>query len=226
MDQRQGHNNRSSGEKFPTIPQPFTIRRDVTDSDKEQYKEERTSRNAQIRVAMWQNGISVVAAVISILSLGAVFLSIRESRKTFEAGERAWVLVDEMSLAHDFSNTESTPVKFVIKNVGQSPALNLTSEIHADFSGDGCPSVKFHSPYTSDSVVGPGQTQTYGNFVVSTLSQQCVDALHSGSAAYTIKGTMQYKDIFGHVHSTGICSQYEGVSTRKMSDCADHIFAD
>jgi hypothetical protein len=223
----QGHPNNPGPVANPPhdlvvrIPNSISVRLDPSADENKRHAEEKTDREAQLRAAQRLNTITKWGAGITFLTLLALYLSIYQGQKTFETGQRAWVLVDTLNISRDLSASSPTPVNFVVKNFGQSPALKFTSEGSMEFTGYACPYANKSIPYSSSSVLGPGQPATNPNVAVGVISQACLDALHSGMASFRIKCTLHYMDIFMKDHTTTVCVQYEGMASHQMTSCPE-----
>lgn len=201
------------------IPQPFSVLKESSTEDNQQYAEERSSREAQLRTAQRLNSITIKGGVIAALSLLAVFLSLWQSRETSQEEQRAWVMVDYFKIDTALNTTQSVPIKFALKNFGKSPGIDVVSETHTWVAGDACPSKIVRSPYKSKAPIAPEVSQELDSLYIGALGQPCLDALTSGKASITYTGEISYWDIFHKKHLKEYCFQFEGERASQFTYC-------
>jgi hypothetical protein len=212
--------SKSQDHAYPKIPQPFTIRKESTSEENQQYDEERNDRQSQLNTAQRLNRISLVGVVVALLSLVAVYLGLLQNRSTFKRGERAWVMVEEFRFVDPFSTTANASIYTSIKNVGKSPALQVTVHKHSTLGGGRCVTKYNPPPYKASTLdLGPGQTHPLTSPVISAIAQECIDDLNSGVATYRLEGTVTYKDEFGDSRESGFCGMYAGLLTHDILPC-------
>ena len=94
------------------------------------------------------------------------------------------------------------------------------------FTGQGCEMLNMNRiPYNTDSALAAGAVELWANLQRGALPQSCVDALQSGASTFTTTSNLMYEDIFRSPHSTGICAQYEGTASRRLTSCATGNYA-
>jgi hypothetical protein len=166
----------------------------------------------------WKIRLEIVTFIFAIGYAVITFMQWRDANKNFRAGQRAWLMMEKVSIPHPFNSSETTPIEFVVKNFGQSPALHFKSHTDMSFSGRGCESVGIQrTPYNTESSVPPGGEEPWANLAVARLPQDCVGALEHGDASFTLTSSLVYEDIFGDMHHTNVRFRYEGVSSRLLT---------
>ncbi len=189
--------------------------------------EERENRRREVlylRVTAWFTAAGVIASAFG------VWLGLRQTKTSFEMGQRAWVTVKNlqlmpvggkdappMPLTADIPNT----VVLVFHNGGQSPAVQFRVNTQTDlFKGVACKINTLDSPYQSETMtVGPGQEPA--DYIAQfTPTPECVAAINTGNATLRIRGTATYQDIFHIEHHTDYCYQYEGLRMHSLSACS------
>jgi hypothetical protein len=123
------------------IPNPLPVVVESTASDEKRYGQEKDDRSAQIRAAQHLNGITVAAAAISLLALGALFVSLGYTRtatiaatkqadtaqREFVSSQRPWLSTKYMvdALLEIGPDSPTLQVGIQITNVGHSIAKNV-----------------------------------------------------------------------------------------------------
>ncbi|HMF65953.1 MAG TPA: hypothetical protein VK608_17825 [Edaphobacter sp.] len=174
----------------------------------------------------WKSRIEVAAFVSAMIYAFIAYRQWADANENFRSQQRAWVMVEKISIPHPFSPTEATEITFVAKNFGPSPALHFKARTDLSFSGHGCEvMLKARPPYDTESALAPSAVEQWANLQISNLSQNCLDALNAGYAQFKMTSTFTYDDIFGNSHSTGVCSQYEGMASRQLTTCQTGNYA-
>lgn len=174
----------------------------------------------------WKRRVETIAVGFAIAYAVITFFQWRDANKNFRAGQRAWVLVDQLALPTDangqlidFSDERPTPIKLMIKNVGVSPAMEVRGEASASVLGGRCPATYVTSPVKTSMPLGPGQIGGVKDISISKVPDNCLDDLHNDNAEHKISGDLFYKDIFGDSHKTGFCYEYRGGAIRNFVGC-------
>lgn len=203
------------------IPNPLPVQIQSSTEQNQQYSDEKSNRDALLRAAQRLNRITIAGAVIAFGSLIILYLSIRQSRQTFEAGQRAWALIDVVNLETPLNITVASPLSLVLKNVGQSPALHVHSDGDERLTGEHCKGYKLIKPLThTDMPLGPGQRIMLPDFSMGPVKQSCLDELDAGTSTYEVSGTIYYEDIFKAAHKTIYCVLYDR-KTKNVIGCPD-----
>ena len=219
------------------LPDPLLVQQRPTAEDNEHYREEKTNRGKALTTARRANLISFLAAVSGLANLIFLGFSLRQSRESFERGQRAWLTVTRTPILDARPNASSVSamdaptipllagvpvvVPIIFKNGGLSPALHVVMHTdHQVFQGVGCDVVPYDLPYKSDTTVGPGDPASNWNYSF-TLPQACIDALDRNQATFKIQGVIAYMDVFQHDRHTHFCVQYQAMSNKHMTACPD-----
>jgi hypothetical protein len=207
------------------IPNPLPVQIQPSTEDNQRHGDEKDNRNAHLRAAQRQNHISIGAGIIAFLGLVAVYISIWQSRSTFQEGQRAWVLVVRTPIMSpgeqsepDMTKAKSIPLSadtpgmaiVVIKNTGLSPALKVETRMDAPhyIASPACKLISLPpNSAQSVSVMGPGQVDIGGEMLIAP-SRDCLNAINRGEAILLMTGSIAYEDIFHHKHINKFCYQY------------------
>ena len=76
------------------VPSPLTIRQQPDPEAKTRYSEEKSDRQAQVRAANRLNWITVIGAILTLLSLGGLYLTLLQTRRQFALDQRPYMTVD------------------------------------------------------------------------------------------------------------------------------------
>ncbi len=93
------------------VPNPLTIRQQSDSDAAQRYREEKASRDAQVRAANRLNGITVIGVILSLLSLGGLYLTLLQTRKQFASDERPYMTVDTAFFGDLSGNNWTTPLQ-------------------------------------------------------------------------------------------------------------------
>jgi hypothetical protein len=125
------------------IPNPLPVRVEKNAKEGERYTEEKDSRAAHLRAAIHLNRITIGAGMVSFITLGILFISIRYSRvatnaavsqartaqSEFESSQRPWVSVSVVGVGNLFIRANImyiSPTVFIARNSGHSVAENVS----------------------------------------------------------------------------------------------------
>lgn len=217
------------------LPNPLPVQQRSSAEDGERYREEKTNRDKTLKTARQANVISLVSALVAFVALVTLYLTLTQSRESFERGQRAWITVTRVPILDARPNTPSVSaldapnvplvaeapvvVPIIFKNGGLSPALHVVMHTdHRVFQGAGCDFVHYELPYESDTTIGPGDSASNWNYGF-TLTQTCIDALERAQATFKIQGVIAYRDVFQHGRHTHFCFQYQALSNKHMTAC-------
>jgi hypothetical protein len=199
------------------IPNPLTIRREETASDKEQYAEQKDNRAAQLRQAKALNWITAIGVGVAVFALCGLIYNVRQSRRAMEINERAWVVPTkatteqndkgDFSFKIPFTNTGRSPALLTHAWIGTTPNLSTIAKSDPIAAGDG------HDSY----VLAPDGV---GNTSTATFTAESLEPIRHGAHLY-IYGTIVYQDVFGKSHWTQFCF-YPGEDLKGFGPCPKH----
>lgn len=126
---------------------------------------------------------------------------------------RAYVLVEGAGLSCDANGQHlgyvypgSLPIGMVsFKNTGQTPALNLQVQIRIGIRSEPAPNDSFElEPSFPNSIMSLGSNNSSQSMAAAPapISPASIQNLASNSEAIYVFGEIQYKDIFGDVHTS------------------------
>ena len=225
MEDYLGHRDKKKKDKKPSndtgrvtsppsnsmckIPNPLTVRHEPTTEENQRYTEERDTRHGQLRAAQTLNKITVAGIVIGLGSLIGIIVNFQQSRRAFEADERAWLSPQGMNvmlpyeashvvIAVDFFNTGKTPahIEKVVTDYGlgkKDGSINW-----------------FQSSIAGEQAVPPNiKTPIVYRIKLPITEEQFKDVIEM-RLAVDFKSTISYRDIFGRPHNTEICIAVTG----------------
>jgi hypothetical protein len=196
------------------IPQPFTVRQESTSEDNDRYGDQKSNRDAVLRAANRLNRITIVGTLIPVLSLCAVYLTLRQTDRSMRIDQRAWLSAYN---PHERKAEGFLHLIANVQNTGKTPAMRVHNRIQAT-------SIKTHIPckvilaqfqpstHPSSTVTFPGDKSGE----VETrypLSNSHAIAFLQGSETIELCGVIDYFDIFEGQHTTTFCymlSKIEG----------------
>lgn len=179
---------------------------------------ERNERDlqAQETMARWtivMGGVASLGMLISIIGVGLVYITFRETRRAASAGIHANEIARESSERQlrayvgvvDFGIRDISPGKhpfFSVKyeNAGQTPAGELICRSRLEYTSQDPTKVRFKAAppgRTSKFNLAPGGHGWSQIRTSAPLSQSDYDKLKSGQTTYVFAGYIIYRDAFG-----------------------------
>ena len=220
-----------------------TVVTHTSTQDKEWQNEQKGYWERQIRLSIWFNGISIVAGVIAIGALFAVFWQAKTSAisakatvdqvvimdATMKATERAWVTV--------FQGKLNTPVELgkmpidvlELQNTGHSPAKHLSMS-HDLFVWDKLPdgpisSLTLHKDEGSSLLAPSVHMGLTASGPAIITEKMLMDLVSKTKRIYSV-GLITYNDILGEPHHTEFCYFVRDVRLVEFSPCSKWNDAD
>jgi hypothetical protein len=163
-------------------------------------------------IKFWFEIFGLVAGLIVAY---LIFLQFKEMQQTRILDERAWVAVREGVVGYTDESSHLTDFKFIFKNTGKTPAINVSVWFNQTVFLDTIPKIDkriippipFGSlgSYQFSGLLAP---DAEGSISTSNepLGSSSVQNINSGMPYY-IYGTIWYDDIFGKHHWSQFCYQ-------------------
>ena len=164
----------------------------------------------------------IVAIAVSIVSLIVAGFALFEANRTATAsetsaetaklalktGQRPWVCLT--NITPNVGNLVSQYVlQYSVKNLGPTPAFDLTFEWYIITAVDSCPAELQRAPQAqpaSNLVLGPNQTiQPSGR---AELSLEQINSILERRLYLVTYGIVSYKDAFQEMHETRWCAHW------------------
>jgi hypothetical protein len=121
----QDSNNPSADhQKKRTIFEAFTACIHTKREDHQSAEERFWKR--QIRVAVWLNVVTGIAAVAAGAGLIFVYLTLQDSRFATEEANRAWIAIRYFRPDNEISGNDGSWMELAFENIGKEPAQNVT----------------------------------------------------------------------------------------------------
>ena len=168
-------------------------------NEREQAEEKRREAK-QRKLQLWFNGILTFATILTAIIVCYQNRILRLALEETQRGQRPWVGVYSTHTAQEFSLNQIPTVSVAIKNSGQIPALELTSNLKGFYSRSFplAENFQLRSPSKTESVF-PLLGGATANLPVG------FEVFEEKHIYAYIVGTVKYKDVFKEAHTTRLC---------------------
>jgi hypothetical protein len=183
----------------------------------------------QIRAAWWLNGITLVAALVAIGTVGVLIFTLKEARQATVWANQAWIAPRTAYLQRLLALNDLPSFRIAYDNIGKQPALDTLMWTHVEFAGADLLIRSFAKPELAESAIGQNTTcdntlrkgqviwpsssriEAYSSLSVDDPTQpRITQAVLDGIDALVIQGCFIYKT-FDEVHKSGFCFWFRQV---------------
>jgi hypothetical protein len=149
----------------------------------------------------------IIGSVIGALTIFILVESIRSTTHANRIEQRAWVSPIGNQLV-TLRARQMGRITTVFSNSGQTPALNVVTQVWHDVKGIG-QQIAFNQPPlpkdASRSVLAPDSEITHDVIVYDTVTPNEIGVLQAGYGIIYILGRVTYDDVFGQSHWATFC---------------------
>jgi hypothetical protein len=184
----------------------------------------------QLRAAWWLNGITLLAALIAIGTVGVLISTLKDARQATVWANQAWIAPRTAYLQRLLTLSDLPSFKVSYDNIGKQPALDTQMWARVELAGADLLIGSFSKPELAESVIGQNPTcdralqrgqviwpssskvEAYSDLSIDDPTQQppITQAVLDGKDALVIQGCFIYKT-FDEVHKSSFCYWFRQV---------------
>jgi hypothetical protein len=148
-----------------------------------------------------------------------------QARESAKVQLRAYVVQTSIE-TQNIINGNLTSI-FHMKNVGQTPAINLGFAVHSEVvapTNNVVPSYEFskaRDPSVATEILGAG-IDTSERIIRDRFSDEELDSVRKKKAMLIVWGVVWYDDIFGQPHSMRFCKSFKDADFARWNVCSSH----